>query len=84
MPFARGKPKTGGRKAQVPNKTTKAAREALQLAFDQIGGVAALTTWAMLNQTEFYKLYARLIPIEVGGSNDAPIITKIILCGPDE
>lgn len=33
------------------------------LSFDEIGGAAAMTEWAP-DQTEFYKLYARLIPIE--------------------
>lgn len=38
-----------GRKKGVPNKTTVACKEALQLAFQGIGGVPALQTWAKLN-----------------------------------
>ena len=35
-----------GRKAGQVNKTTKAVKEALQEAFDGLGGVASLTVWA--------------------------------------
>ncbi len=52
-----------GRPPGAVNKTTRSAREAFQLAFDKIGGGEALATWAADNQTEFYKLYGRLIPI---------------------
>lgn len=54
-----------GRKKGVPNKTTKACKEALQLAFDGIGGVPALCTWAAENRTDFYKLWTKLVPQEV-------------------
>lgn len=43
------------------------------LAFDGIGGVEALKTWAKANQTDFYKLYGRLIPQEITGKDGGPI-----------
>lgn len=45
-------------------KTITAARENLTLAFDLMGGVPALVAWGRQNQTEFYRLWARLIPKE--------------------
>lgn len=67
-----------GRAKGVPNKTTKSAREAFAIAFDGIGGAKSLTAWAMENQTEFYKLYARLIPQEhVGEGGTGPIATTV-------
>lgn len=67
-----------GRVAGVPNKLTKSAREAFALAFEGIGGAAALTTWARENTTEFFKLYARLIPVEhVGSGGDGPVQTVV-------
>lgn len=54
-----------GRKKGIPNKTTKACKEALQLAFDGIGGVDALAAWAKDNRTDFYKLWTKLVPQEV-------------------
>lgn len=72
-----GTPKTGGRQAGTPNKITASAREAFQLAFDESGGWTALTTWAGKNRTEFYKLYARLIPVEHTGKDGEPIATTV-------
>lgn len=63
----KGHAKKGGRQKGTPNKTTVAAKEAFAAAFDQLGGVERLVLWAKLNPTEFFKLYARLIPVELSG-----------------
>ena len=65
-----------GRKAGVPNKLTKTAREAFQHAMDKNGGVEWLATWAADNPDEFFKLYARLIPAqsEVTGKDGKDLI----------
>lgn len=60
--------KTGGRVAGTPNKTTVAAKQAFQMAFDGIGGVEALQTWAAENQTDFFKLFSKLIPQDVNAN----------------
>jgi hypothetical protein len=65
MPFERGREKTGGRKAGVPNKLTGQFREAVQYVYDDIGGHQAFSQWANDNPTEFYKIASRLIPVEV-------------------
>lgn len=75
--MAQGK-KTGGRKVGTPNKITKSAREAFQLAFETLGGVRALGTWATANPTEFFKLYARLIPVEHVGDGGAGPIAAVV------
>lgn len=49
---------------KVPPKAITAARENLSDAFDLMGGVAALVVWGRTNPTEFYRLWARLIPKE--------------------
>lgn len=65
MARAKGTAKTGGRVAGTPNKMTTSAKEAFQAAFEQIGGMHGLAVWAARNPTEFYKLYARLIPVDL-------------------
>lgn len=45
-------------------KSITAARENLTRAFDLMGGVPALVVWGRSNPTEFYRLWARLIPKE--------------------
>jgi hypothetical protein len=69
MPFAKGqpRPKNAGRKKGSTNKVTASVRAALIEAFDKRGGVGALVTWAKANETEFYKLWGRLVPVEVSG-----------------
>lgn len=56
---------TAGRKgaATAPKVTTK-ARDDLAMAFDLMGGVPALVIWGRANPTEFYRIWARLIPRE--------------------
>lgn len=38
------------------------AREDLALAFDLIGGVPALVVWGRTNPSDFYRIWAKLIP----------------------
>ena len=73
--MARGFKTGGGSRKGKPNRTTSAAKEAFSLAFEGLGGVGAFTTWARRNPTDFYKLYARLIPVEshVGGPDGGAI-----------
>lgn len=56
-----------GRPKGSENKTTAATKEALSLAFEGIGGVPRLTAWAEDNTTEFFKLWSKLLPMEVAG-----------------
>jgi hypothetical protein len=57
--------KTGGRQPGSLNKTTASVKQALLSAFDELGGVPALVEWARSEPTEFYKLYAKLLPAEL-------------------
>lgn len=68
-----------GRKKGVPNKTTASVKEAFLLAHQGIGGAPALTAWAKENQTEFYKLLARLIPTEVAAGEGTHLAGVVIL-----
>lgn len=62
-----------GRPKGAVNKTTASVREAFLLAHQGIGGAVALAAWAKENQTEFYKLLARLIPTEITGKDGGPM-----------
>tara|TARA_B100001123_G_scaffold293048_1_gene326618 strand:- start:79 stop:249 length:171 start_codon:yes stop_codon:yes gene_type:complete len=39
-------------------------------AFEEIGGVDNLVEWARCNQTEFYRMLARLVPNDLNGLKD--------------
>ena len=71
--------KTGGRKAGTRNKVTAGAKANIMRVFDDIGGVKNFARWAQENETEFYRHYAKLVPLEVVGDEENPItlISKI-------
>jgi hypothetical protein len=54
-----------GRPAGTPNKIGAQVKENLIDVFELLGGKIAMTEWARENRTEFYKLYARLMPTQV-------------------
>lgn len=47
------------------NHTTRSALENIQAVFVRLGSTAAMAAWARKNETEFYRIYARLLPIQV-------------------
>jgi len=75
--MARGA-KTGGRRKGTPNKLTAIAREAFEFAFAESGGAQELASWAKENRTEFYKLYARLVPEQKDVNLNAQVTVEIV------
>lgn len=55
------------------NKLSGMAKENIAAVFVRLGGTAAMAKWAKENQTEFYRLYARLLPHEVTGEGGGPL-----------
>ena len=62
-----------GRPKGKENRVTRSVKEALIEAFDKMGGVPALVRWGRANPTDFYKLWLRLLPIQVTGLDGGPI-----------
>lgn len=74
--MAAGK-KTGGRKAGTPNQLSSLAKDNIAAVFNKIGGSAAMAKWAEENQTQFYQIYAKLLPIDLkhaGNGEDGEIV----------
>jgi len=59
-----------GRPIGSVNKLGKQAKENIVDVFNGLGGTEAMTRWAKRNRTEFYKLYARLIPVYLHAAVD--------------
>lgn len=55
------------------NKLPQAAKENIAAVFVRLGGTAEMAEWAKENKTEFYKIYARLLPHEVTGEGGGSI-----------
>lgn len=70
-----------GRPKGSPNKTTASVKEAICEAFERRGGVDALVTWAQNNETEFYKLWGKLVPkdVEIAGKDGGPIEATVTI-----
>lgn len=73
MPFQPGKSKTGGRQFGAPNRLTGAFREAVPYVYNGLGGHQAFLEWAQENPTEYYRIAARLIPIELHSEEDRTV-----------
>lgn len=77
-----GKPGPGRPKGS-PNKVTKAAKEAIAEAAEQLGGVNRITEWAKedpKNEHAFWAtIYPKLIPVQVGGDPNNPIRNRVEL-----
>ena len=71
--------KTGGRKAGTPNKTTQAAKDAIAMVAEGLGGPDRMLAWAQedpLNERLFWKdIYPKLLPLQVSGDPDNPLRT---------
>lgn len=57
--------KTGGRRPGSLNKVTASVKQALEEAFDRMGGIEVLTQWAQENPGEFFKIWSRILPKEL-------------------
>lgn len=73
-----------GRPKGALNKTTTAAKEAIALAAERLGGTDRLVEWAKedpQNERAFWaSIYPKLLPLTVGGDPDAPFkVTHIAL-----
>lgn len=70
--------KHGGRKAGTPNKLTMGAKANIMAVFDMLGGAEGFAEWAKDNRTEFYKHYAKLIPVEVANADNKPFMVGLL------
>jgi hypothetical protein len=62
--------KTGGRQKGARNKVTQGAVANVMEVFDMLGGAKGFAEWATENKTEYYKHYAKLIPLQINGAGD--------------
>lgn len=69
-----------GRPKGAVNKSTRLAKEAIELAAQGLGGVDRMVAWAKedpSNEKVFWsQMYTKLIPVQVAGDPDNPIKTE--------
>lgn len=67
-----------GRPKGSVNKNTAQVKAALQAVYEKKGGDKALLAWALNNETEFYRLWGKMLPQEVSGPDGGAIaITRV-------
>jgi hypothetical protein len=66
-----------GKPKGTPNKLSASVKANIAQVFENLGGVVGMTKWAKANPDEFYKIYPRLLPLEVSGEEGAGITVVI-------
>lgn len=81
---------TGGSRKGIPNKSTAAMKDAIQSVYNKLqdkagGDHAHFLDWAERNETEFYKLASKLIPVqnEISGADGAPLGIAVVFQQPE-
>lgn len=85
MPRPPGSAKTpgSGRKPGSPNKNTKEAKESLMEVFERLGGADAMLAWAQSgNETEFYRIWSKILPRDVTAKIDGEVRYVMLLPQP--
>lgn len=85
MPLKKGVPRhpLAGRKKGVQNKMTRTVKETVLAVFNELQDdpKVKLKAWAKEQPTEFYKIAAKLIPTEIGGSVNITAESEIFIGG---
>lgn len=78
-------PNTGNRGRGRPkgsvNKTTAAVKDMVIQALSDAGGVKYLTKQAQANPAAFMTLVGKVIPLQVAGDKDNPVVHRIEIIG---
>lgn len=75
----KGLPKTGGGSRKgIPNKATKELKDMILGALDSAGGVTYLANKAESHPAAFLALIGRVLPLQVSGDPNAPLVVKIV------
>lgn len=80
--FKKGEKRPGqGRPKGSLAKTSVAAKEAIQLAADGLGGPERLIAWAQedpLNERAFWSsIYPKLLPLQIAGDSENPLTITV-------
>jgi hypothetical protein len=67
-----------GRPKGMPNKITTAVKDMVAGALEQVGGQDYLARQAEENPSAFLALVGKIIPLQVTGEGDGPLVIKVV------
>ena len=67
-----------GRPKGSANKTTRQVKEMILTALDKAGGAEYLLRQASANPTAFMTLVGKVLPLQVAGDSENPLVLKMI------
>src|SRR3954452_11600073 len=76
MPASKGTQPPGGSRKGIPNKLTSDVRDMIRTALERAGGADYLLAQSEANPKAFLSLVGRLVPQQVTGKDDAPLIPE--------
>ena len=68
---------TGGNRKGIPNKLTVSIREAIERAFDKLGGQDYLVHVGRTDPRTFCALLSKLLPTKLANADGSPILTAL-------
>lgn len=66
-----------GRPKGIPNKITLSVKEAIERAFERVGGVSYLETVARSDPRTFCALLSKLLPTKLANADGSPILSAL-------
>jgi len=72
--------KFGGRTKGTPNKLSASVKDNVISVFEDLGGTEHMKLWASENPTQFYNIYAKLLPLQLNGAGEnGEHISKVVV-----
>lgn len=86
MAARKGHNKIGGREIGTHNKFTSVVKETFEFVFSELQNdpKSKLSEWAKKNTTDFYKLVAKLIPVQMNAVVKTDCDISLNFSRPDE
>lgn len=66
-----------GRPAGIPNKVTQSVKEAIERAFEQLGGASYLVHVGKTDPRTFCALLSRLLPTKLANADGSPLLAAL-------
>ena len=67
-----------GRPKGAKDKVQRCVKESILNVYESLGGDEAFHNWAVMEQTEFYKLFAKLLPKDLNAKVEGSLSVEVL------